>query len=95
MKPLKFSGNEDVIRQGDIGKHLYVLVSGHCQVLVDGKLLAEYFDTGCFGELALVYNAPRAATVRTTEESDLYSLDVGSFRHVLREQAGARETAAA
>ena len=57
---------------------------------MDGKLLAEYFETGCFGELALVYNAPRAATVRTTEESDLYSLDVGSFRHVLREQAGAR-----
>jgi hypothetical protein len=105
MKPLKFSANQDVIRQGDIGKHLYVLVNGHCQValnrlpsnlgvasqvLVDGKLLAEYFETGCFGELALVYNAPRAATVRTTEESDLYSLDVGSFRHVLREQAGAR-----
>ena len=54
--------------------------------------MAEYFETGCFGELALVYNAPRAATVRTTEECDLYSLDVGSFRHVLREQAGARET---
>ena len=64
------------------------------KVLVDGKLLAEYFETGCFGELALVYNAPRAATVRTTEESDLYSLDVGSFRHVLREQAGARKCSA-
>ena len=58
---------------------------------MDSKLLAEYFETGCFGEIALVYNAPRAATVRTTEESELYSLDVGSFRHVLREQAGARE----
>jgi len=42
MKPLKFSGNEDVIRQGDIGKHLYVLVSGHCQAQLESLDIRSY-----------------------------------------------------
>lgn len=67
-----------------------MLTKGRCQAIANGVVLADY-ETGIFGELALIYNAPRAATVRTVTDSQLYSLDVTSFRHVLSEQATATE----
>ncbi|KAJ8601768.1 hypothetical protein CTAYLR_006818 [Chrysophaeum taylorii] len=91
MKPIAYAEGQDVIVEGGEGKMLYVMTKGHCQAIVGGKVVAEYAGTGIFGELALIYNAPRAATVRATMLSELYSLDVNSFRHVLSEQASARE----
>lgn len=69
-----------------------MLTKGWCQAVASGEVVADY-ETGVFGELALIYNAPRAATVRTLADSELYSLDVASFRHVLSEQATGREQA--
>jgi len=73
MKELKFKEGETIISQGDDGNELYVLESGECQCvkLFPGdevaKKLREYFPGEAFGELALLYNAPRAATIGATE----------------------------
>lgn len=56
----------DVIVQGDLGEDFFVMVSGHCEVLINGVgKVHEYVDTGAFGELALMYSSPRAATIRS------------------------------
>lgn len=56
-----------VYRQGEPGDHFYVIQSGQFKATKhDGnadKLLFTYHDQGAFGELALMYNCPRAATV--------------------------------
>eukprot|EP01052_Picozoa_sp_SAG31_P011285 SAG31_NODE_636_length_13344_cov_8.492451_5_plen_130_part_00 len=48
--------------QGEPGDNFYVIETGRCRVEVNGTQVAELEEGGSFGELALMYNAPRAAT---------------------------------
>jgi cAMP-dependent protein kinase regulator len=91
-----------VISQGDVGDYFYVVESGRFDIFVNpsGKLepgqdgLGNKVTTvgpgGSFGELALMYNAPRAATVVSTEPSMLWALDRVTFRRILMDAAFAR-----
>lgn len=76
-----------VITQGSEGDFFYVVESGELDVFVDGaneeKAVFHYSAGGTFGELALMYNAPRAATVKTVADSVLWCVDRASFRHVI------------
>jgi len=49
------------IKQGEMGDNLYVVESGTFNVFVNGKQVATRGKGTCFGELALMYNSPRAA----------------------------------
>lgn len=84
MKPRKHNVGEDVITQGQTGEEFFVMVKGQCDVLIDGVGKVHAYDgNGAFGELALMYSAPRAATIRATTVVDLYTLDLRTFRFVL------------
>jgi cAMP-dependent protein kinase regulator len=81
---------EDVIKQGGIGDFFYVAETGTFEVLIsknkgEATKVFEYGPGGSFGELALMYNAPRAATVRCSSESVLWALDRVTFRRILME----------
>lgn len=72
---------EVVIREGDEGDSLYVVGSGTltCSKVFKGQttptVLKKYQPGEAFGELALLYNAPRAATITSDGEAVLYALD--------------------
>ncbi|KAF2871521.1 camp-dependent protein kinase A regulatory subunit [Massariosphaeria phaeospora] len=97
-KPIPTKGIK-VIAQGDVGDYFYVVESGAFDIYVNpsGKLeagpdgLGNKVGTvgpgGSFGELALMYNAPRAATVVSTQQSTLWALDRVTFRRILMESA--------
>jgi CRP-like cAMP-binding protein len=53
------------------------------QVLVNEAKVAEYGPGACFGELALIYNAKRAASISATSACTLWSLDLRTFRRML------------
>jgi cAMP-dependent protein kinase regulator len=88
-----------VIQQGDVGDYFYVVENGHFDIYVNktGKLepgpdglgnkVGSVGPGGSFGELALMYNAPRAATVASTEPSTLWALDRVTFRRILMDSA--------
>lgn len=81
----KFEAKETVITQGDDGDYFYIVDEGACEVIKDGeKLETPPLRVGAsFGELALMYTAPRAATVRTTEPTVCWALDRVAFRTTL------------
>jgi len=84
MRPLEVEPGQNVVVQGDVGEDFFVMVSGHCEVLINGVgRVHEYVGMGAFGELALMYSAPRAATVRAVSTSELFALDLRTFRFVL------------
>ena len=73
-----------MIRQGDVGDFFYVLDTGHCDINVEG--VGKVMDVGpggSFGELALMYDAPRAATVTATEPSTTWALDQLTFKKTI------------
>ena len=87
MQERKASAGEVIINQGDAGDNFYVVDSGIYAVTLagvnDGKPVLRY-DTGkSFGELALMYNCPRAATVMCENEGVLWVLDRLTFKHVV------------
>ena len=88
MVPFPVSPGQDVIRQGDKGDYFYIAERGIFDVIVGEDKVHTYTadpTTGkhpCFGELALLYAKPRAATVRASSSGMLWGLDRRGFRSV-------------
>lgn len=91
MEETKFNAGETVIKQGDDGKELFVVGSGNlkCYKTIGGveKMVKEYGPGDSFGELALFYNAPRAATIIAETDCELWSLDRECFNHIVKDAA--------
>lgn len=65
LEPKDFKAGDMIIEEGDsVAEWFYILVTGTAEAYKDAKMVFEYKDSGSFGELALMYNAPRAATVK-------------------------------
>ncbi|ETO22033.1 hypothetical protein RFI_15171 [Reticulomyxa filosa] len=87
----KVRKGEDVIKQGDKGDYFYVIESGIFEVWKASdpkqdslsKKIFRYDGKGSFGELALLYNAPRAATVRAVTDGLLWAVDGETFRYIM------------
>lgn len=78
---------ENIIVEGDDGDYFYIIEKGQfdCLKLIDGeqKKVFQYEDKGSFGELALMYNAPRAATIVSTTPGSLWAMDRQTFRKIV------------
>ncbi|XP_034447745.1 protein kinase, cAMP-dependent, regulatory, type II, alpha A [Hippoglossus hippoglossus] len=74
---------DHVIDQGDDGDNFYVIERGVFDIVVSGNCVGQYNNKGSFGELALMYNTPRAATIVATEEGSLWGLDRATFRRLI------------
>eukprot|EP00466_Bigelowiella_natans_P016722 jgi/Bigna1/89125/estExt_fgenesh1_pg.C_440044 len=88
MYRVEFKVGDIPIRQGDRGDRLYVIESGHFDVRVakDGKerVVAKRGKGTMVGELALMYNAPRAATIVAMSTAVTWVVDRFTFRRVLK-----------
>jgi cAMP-dependent protein kinase regulator len=88
MQPQTVETGDRLITQGEDGDFFYIVDEGTFDVFVQrgdqepGKV-ADYCPGGMFGELGLMYNAPRAATVLCTSPAKVWALDRGSFQLML------------
>ncbi len=73
----------DVITQGEEGDRFYVIADGEVDVIADGRRVATVGRGAAFGEIALLYEVPRTATVRTRRATYLYELESDAFLAVL------------
>uniref|UniRef100_A0A1I8ISQ5 cGMP-dependent protein kinase n=1 Tax=Macrostomum lignano TaxID=282301 RepID=A0A1I8ISQ5_9PLAT len=72
-----------VIRQGEKGQHLYVCSEGRLEVTQDGKRLGAVGQGIAFGELALLYNCTRTASVKAESSAKLWCLDRTVFKAIM------------
>jgi len=93
MAERHFKAGEAVIKQGDAGAVLYVLEEGKldCHKVFnkdeEPKFLKTYEPGEAFGELALLYNAPRAATITAKTDAICWELDRATFNHIVKDSA--------
>mmetsp|Transcript_20045 Transcript_20045/g.22399 ORF Transcript_20045/g.22399 Transcript_20045/m.22399 type:complete len:745 (-) Transcript_20045:177-2411(-) len=82
------SKGDVIIKEGDEGDYYYVIESGEIQYSINGKNVGDPAKKGAtFGELALLYSAPRAATCTAiTNKLVLYQVDQKTFRFILQHQ---------
>ncbi|KAM3128079.1 hypothetical protein pb186bvf_019842 [Paramecium bursaria] len=69
-----------IINQGDAASSFFILEKGKIRVLVDGQERKILEQGNGFGELALLYNAPRSATCTAIDECYLWGIDRQTFR---------------
>jgi len=85
-----FAANEVIFEEGQPAHHLYVLARGKVEVfyLVDSKELpvARLGEMECFGEMAMVDDAPRSACERALESTLVLKIDRESFHELVLER---------
>lgn len=72
-----------IIKQGDEGDYFYIVESGTVEFYVNNSKVNTSGAGSSFGELALMYNSPRAATVIATTDCFLWTLDRMTFKKIL------------
>lgn len=93
IEEIRVSAGEKVIVEGDQGDCMYVLESGSldCTKIFSGKteptFLKTYQPGEGFGELALLYNCPRAATITAKSDSIVWRLDRDTFNNIVKDAA--------
>ena len=86
--PLEVAAGQVIIRRGESGERFYVVRSGGVEVERDGQVLAQLGPGDAFGEIALLLDVPRTATVRATEPTALLALEAREFRDLLASYLG-------
>lgn len=77
--------NTFIFKQGDPATSFFILERGGMEVIVNDKAKRELKAGDGFGELALLYNAPRSATVKALEHCNLWGIDRNTFRRAVEE----------
>uniref|UniRef100_T1IS67 cGMP-dependent protein kinase n=1 Tax=Strigamia maritima TaxID=126957 RepID=T1IS67_STRMM len=72
-----------VIQEGEPGSHLYVSADGELMVKKDGSVLGKMGSGKAFGELAILYNCTRTASVEALTESNVWCLDRRVFQMIV------------
>ncbi|XP_009275307.1 PREDICTED: cGMP-dependent protein kinase 2 isoform X3 [Aptenodytes forsteri] len=86
-----FQQGSYVIRQGEPGNHIFVLKEGSLEVFQQNKLLSSIPVWTAFGELAILYNCTRTASVKAITNVKTWALDREVFQNIMRVTAQTRQ----
>ena len=91
--PVSAPAGTNIIVQGEGGDRFYVVGSGSVSIIKRGKPISTTGAGGYFGEIALLRDVPRTATVRAEDDVTLYALERDVFLEVVTGSSSARELA--
>uniref|UniRef100_A0A663LWD6 cGMP-dependent protein kinase n=1 Tax=Athene cunicularia TaxID=194338 RepID=A0A663LWD6_ATHCN len=86
-----FQQESYVIRQGEPGNQIFVLKEGSLEVFQQNKLLSSIPEWTAFGELAILYNCTRTASVKAITNAKTWALDREVFQNIMRVTAQTRQ----
>jgi cAMP-dependent protein kinase regulator len=93
FEPVTKEKGVNIINQGEKGDYFYVLAEGQVTFLVEEESIGSAESGACFGDLAVLYTCPRAATVRCeSDPTKLFRVDQRTFRSLLQKQSKIMET---
>ena len=79
LHPVHLTAGQNAVVQGEPGEDFYIVASGRLEVLVDDQHIREHHPGDAFGEIALLRDVPRTATVRALEDTELQALGRDDF----------------
>lgn len=93
LVPVRLAAGEEIFRQGDVGDRYYIVADGTVEIIIDGEVVRETGPGGYFGEIALLRDVPRTATVRAQGDVELLALDRDDFIAAVTGHAASAEAA--
>ena len=95
LAPVHVTAGRNVFRQGDHADRFYVIAEGEAGVTVDGQPAQSLAPGGFFGEIALLRDVPRTATVTARTDLELFALERDEFIAAVTGHARSVEVAGA
>lgn len=81
----KYPANKVVLKKGEPGTHLFVLLEGKVGVIADdGQRVAEMSKGEIFGEMSLLSGEPVSCSIHSLQETEVATLSIKNFKHVLK-----------
>ncbi len=91
--PVVAEPGHTIIEKGEIGDRFYIMVSGRADVEIEGGVMRRLEPGATFGEIALLHDMPRTATVRAIERTELLAIEREPFLAALTGQPRSRAMA--
>jgi CRP-like cAMP-binding protein len=79
LRPCDFEDEQFVMREGEDGSEMYIIDDGVCDVIIKGKVVAQLDRGRYFGEVALLRDAPRNASIRSKGKTRCLALTRSTF----------------
>ncbi|XP_012734552.1 cGMP-dependent protein kinase 1 isoform X2 [Fundulus heteroclitus] len=83
MYPVDYGKDACIIKEGDVGSLVFVMEDGKVEVTKEGMKLCTMGPGKVFGELAILYNCTRTATVKTLTHVKLWAIDRQCFQTIM------------
>jgi len=75
LKEIEYAPATEIIKEGDIGTSMYVIINGEVDVIARGEKIAKLGEKEVFGELAALDPEPRSATIKTISDTLLFKIE--------------------
>ena len=82
--PVYFDRGKVIVREGQTGLRMYVVLEGRVAVSVTGRVVERLPAGGVFGELALIEQAPRLASVFAETDCQVLPVNRAGFLHLVK-----------
>ena len=86
MSEIKFAKGKFLIQQGQDADSFFIVVDGEAEVLIDGKQIGSISASDYCGELALIQNGKRTASIKAITDMRVYCIDKNVFKSQLQEE---------
>ncbi|ORY39549.1 hypothetical protein BCR33DRAFT_720012 [Rhizoclosmatium globosum] len=85
LNPVFYIPGDFIVIQGEQATEMFFIQSGKVNIVVSGKTVTSFTEGAFFGEVALIANIPRTATVQAATSCQLYSLSAKDFNSIILE----------
>lgn len=84
---LDFEGDEHIMKEGEMGDSMYLIVDGQVQVFKGARVVVELGERECVGEMAILDSEPRSATVQAKGPVRTLRIEREDFYELMNEKA--------
>ena len=87
VEEVDYEAGEEIFKEGDAGDAWYIVYNGLVQVVKDEQIIAFIKEKECFGEMSILNELPRSATVTASEDTILLRISKDDFDELVEERS--------